>query len=131
MLLLMMEVKGRFNTKMVKKAKFGDVYFDEMGGFESIEKDRITGNVSHRMASSYYLFSRVLLFPQDVVRKVHISKPTRDLRARLMPPSSVKLNDEEMRLLASFIELLDKCLTLDPSRRITPREALAHPFIRG
>ena len=127
----MMEVKGRFNTKMVKKAKFGDVYFDEMGGFESIEKDRITGNVSHRMASSYYLFSRVLLFPQDVVRKVHISKPTRDLRARLMPPSSVKLNDEEMRLLASFIELLDKCLTLDPSRRITPREALAHPFIRG
>ena len=127
----MMEVKGRFNTKMIKKAKFGDVYFDEMGGFESIEKDRITGNVSHRMTSSYCLFSRVLLFPQDVVRKVHISKPTRDLRARLMPPSSVKLNDEEMRLLASFIELLDKCLTLDPSRRITPREALAHPFIRG
>jgi len=42
-----MEVKGRFNSKMVKKAKFGDVYFDEMGGFESVEKDRITGNVSH------------------------------------------------------------------------------------
>ena len=50
MLLLMMEVKGRFNSKMIKKAKFGDVYFDEMGGFESVEKDRITGNVSHRMA---------------------------------------------------------------------------------
>ena len=48
-----------------------------------------------------------------------------------MPPSSVKLNDEEMKLMTSFTELLDKCLTLDPSRRITPREALAHPFIRG
>lgn len=48
-----------------------------------------------------------------------------------MPPSSVKLSDEETKLLTSFIELLDKCLTLDPSRRITPREALAHPFIRG
>lgn len=47
MLLLMMELKGRFNSKMIKKAKFGDVYFDEMGGFESVEKDRITGNVSH------------------------------------------------------------------------------------
>lgn len=45
MLLLMMELKGRFNSKMIKKAKFGDVYFDEMGGFESVEKDRITGNV--------------------------------------------------------------------------------------
>ena len=130
MLLLMMEVKGRFNSKMIKKAKFGDVYFDEMGGFESVEKDRITGNVSYRMAFPF-LFSLALFRQQDVVRKVHISKPTRDLRARLMPPSSVKLSDEEMKLIASFIELLDRCLTLDPSRRITPREALAHPFIRG
>ncbi|KAF8162657.1 kinase-like domain-containing protein [Crassisporium funariophilum] len=111
MLHLMMELKGRFNSKMIKKAKFGEVYFDEMGGFESVEKDRVTGN--------------------DVVRKVHISKPTRDLRTRLMPPASVKLNDEENKMILNFIDLLDKCLTLDPSRRITPREALAHPFIRG
>jgi len=47
MLLLMMELKGRFNSKMIKKAKFGDVYFDEMGGFESVEADRVTSNVSH------------------------------------------------------------------------------------
>jgi hypothetical protein len=47
MLLLMMELKGRFNSKMIKKAKFGDVYFDAMGGFESVEKDRIMGNVSY------------------------------------------------------------------------------------
>ncbi|KAG7453187.1 kinase-like protein [Guyanagaster necrorhizus] len=111
MLLLMMELKGRFNSKMIKKAKFGDVYFDDMGGFESLERDRILGT--------------------DVVRKVHISKPTRDLRARLMPPASVKMKDDESKLLVSFIDLLDKCLVLDPSRRITPREALTHPFIRG
>lgn len=46
MLLLMMELKGRFNQKTIKKAKFGDAYFDEMGGFDSIEKDRVTGAVS-------------------------------------------------------------------------------------
>lgn len=46
MLLLMMELKGRFNSKMIKKAKFGDVYFDEMGGFQSLEKDKVTGGVS-------------------------------------------------------------------------------------
>jgi|SRR5712671_3245133 len=45
MLLLMMELKGRFNQKMIKKAKFGDSYFDEMGGFDSIERDRVTGAV--------------------------------------------------------------------------------------
>jgi len=106
----MMELKGRFNSKMIKKAKFGDLYFDDMGGFESVESDRVTGT--------------------NVVRKVHISKPTRDLRARLMPPASVKLKDDENKLLMSFIDLLDKCLTLDPARRITPREALAHPFVR-
>ncbi|KAF9032940.1 kinase-like domain-containing protein [Panaeolus papilionaceus] len=111
MLLLMMELKGRFNSKMIKKATFGDLYFDEMGGFESIEKDRLTGN--------------------DVVRKVHISKPARDLKARLMPPASAKVSDEEMKLITSFVDLLDKCLVLDPSRRISPREALVHPFIRG
>lgn len=48
-----------------------------------------------------------------------------------MPPSSVKIKDDEMKLLLSFVDLLDKCLALDPSRRLTPKEALAHPFIRG
>ena len=46
MLLLMMELRGRFNQKMIKKAKFGNSYFDEMGGFDSIERDRVTGAVS-------------------------------------------------------------------------------------
>jgi serine/threonine-protein kinase PRP4 len=48
-----------------------------------------------------------------------------------MPPASVKLKDDESKLLLSFVDLLDKCLSLDPARRITPREALAHPFIHG
>ncbi|KAG8217153.1 kinase-like domain-containing protein [Butyriboletus roseoflavus] len=111
MILLMMELKGRLNAKMIKKAKFGDMYFDEQGGFDSVETDRVTG--------------------ANVVRKVHVSKPSRDLRSRLMPPSSVKLKDDEMKLLLSFIDLLDKCLALDPSRRLSPKEALVHPFIRG
>jgi serine/threonine-protein kinase PRP4 len=46
MLLLMMELKGRFNSKMIKKAKFGDVFFDEMGAFINVDVDRLTGSVS-------------------------------------------------------------------------------------
>ena len=46
MLLLMMELKGRINTKMIKKAKFGEVHFDEQGAFLSVEIDKITGAVS-------------------------------------------------------------------------------------
>lgn len=46
MLLLMMELKGRFNSKMIKRAKFGSVYFDDLGAFQSVEKDRVTSAVS-------------------------------------------------------------------------------------
>lgn len=46
MLLHMMELRGRFNAKMIKKAKFGDVHFDETGNFLSVEQDKITGGVS-------------------------------------------------------------------------------------
>ncbi|KZT11177.1 kinase-like protein [Laetiporus sulphureus 93-53] len=111
MLLLMMELKGRFNSKMIKRARFGNLYFNDLGAFQSVEKDRVTGT--------------------DVIRQVHITAPVKDLRQRLMPPASVKLKDDEAKMLTSFIDLLDKCLALDPAKRITPKEALIHPFIRG
>lgn len=62
---------------------------------------------------------------------MHITKPSRDLRARLMPPTSAKLKDDEAKTISAFIDLLDKCLALDPAKRLTPKDALVHPFIRG
>jgi serine/threonine-protein kinase PRP4 len=47
MLLLQMELKGKFSHRMIKKAAFGEMHFDEAYNFISIEKDRITGLVSH------------------------------------------------------------------------------------
>lgn len=68
---------------------------------------------------------------QEHTREVFLQKPTRDLRARLVPSSAAKSNDDETKLLLSFVDLLDKCLSLDPAKRLTPRDALIHPFIRG
>ncbi|KAH7317491.1 kinase-like domain-containing protein [Rhizoctonia solani] len=111
MLLHMMELKGRFNTKMIRKAKFGDVHFDESAGvFLSAEQDRITG--------------------ANVVKRVTISKPTKDMRGRIMAAAG-KMSDEETKLTLAFVDLIDKCLALDPARRITPKEALMHPFVRN
>lgn len=130
MLLLMMELKGRFNTKVIKKARFGDVYFDDLGAFQSVETDRVTGAVSQE--GQFVLIGNLTVWAfQDVVRPIHITKPSRDLRTRLMPHASTKLKDDELKTLTSFIDLLDKCLALDPAKRINPKEALAHPFIRG
>ncbi|WVF70724.1 hypothetical protein IAT40_005517 [Kwoniella sp. CBS 6097] len=113
MLLLMMELKGKLNHRMIKKATFGSMHFDESLNFISIERDKITG--------------------QDVAKTLVISKATKDLRARLLPPSSVqlKMKDDELKQLLSFVDLLEKCLHLDPSRRISPRDALNHPFLTG
>jgi hypothetical protein len=82
-----------------------------MSGFESVEWDRVTGAVSSisimvlsmfLLYSSYNLVLRTHI--QDVIRKVHISKPTKDVRARLMPPASVKLQDEQSKMLINFID---------------------------
>ncbi|ORX34183.1 kinase-like domain-containing protein [Kockovaella imperatae] len=111
MLLLMMETKGKISHRHIKKATFRDMHFDESNDFISIETDKITG--------------------QAVAKTLVISKPTRDLRSRLVPPSSVqlKMKDDELKQLLHFVDLLEKCTQLDASRRITPREALLHPFL--
>ena len=65
---------------------------------------------------------------QTAVRTLPMVKPTRDLRTRLLAASS-GMNDAEMRDLNHFIDLLERCLALNPEKRITPTEALKHPFI--
>lgn len=47
MLRLMMEVKGKINHRLIKKATFSEMYFDESMNFLSVEKDKITGSVSY------------------------------------------------------------------------------------
>lgn len=56
------------------------------------------------------------------------SKPTRDLKSRLVGATK-GLGDVEMKELNLFVDFLDKCLHLNPEKRITPHEALKHPFI--
>ncbi len=69
-----------------------------------------------------------MFLTQDTIKTLAFSKPTRDLRTRLM--SAAKgLNDIETKELALFIDLLERCLALNPEKRITPNEALKHPFI--
>jgi serine/threonine-protein kinase PRP4 len=41
------------------------------------------------------------------------------------------MKDDELKQLHNFVDLLDKCLHLDPAKRMTPYEALRHPFLAG
>ena len=59
---------------------------------------------------------------------MNFSKPTRDLRTRLMA-NAKGMSDSEIRELSAFVDLLDRCLSLNPEKRCTPTEALRHSFI--
>lgn len=64
---------------------------------------------------------------QTTVKTLAVVKPTRDLRTRLLAVSS-GLSEIALRDLNHFIDLLERCLALNPDKRITPVEALKHPF---
>ncbi|BFZ65192.1 U4/U6 small nuclear ribonucleoprotein prp4 [Saitoella coloradoensis] len=108
MLKVMMELKGRFPKAVLKKGEFTPQHFDEQFVFLSQEKDKLTG--------------------KDTVKPIAFVKPTKDLKTRLMVPG---MKDEEKKLVMVFVDLLEKCLELNPERRITAVDALRHPFITG
>ncbi|CAG8680006.1 3055_t:CDS:10 [Cetraspora pellucida] len=110
MLKLMMELKGKFPNKNLRKGQFTKQHFDDDYNFLYRETDRISN--------------------KEVVKTTIITKPTRDLKTRLLSKTS-HMTDEELRLLTAFVDLLDKCLNLNPEKRLTVKEALMHPFVTG
>jgi len=67
---------------------------------------------------------------QDVVRKVTFTQPTRDLKSLLLTDSRAAGSEENVRLLRMFVDLLDQALALNPEKRLTPEDALRHPFLK-
>ena len=108
MLRVIMECRGKFSQKVLRKAHFTGFHFDDLLNFRSIENDRLNG--------------------RDTIRLMNFTKPTRDLRTRLIANSN-GMSDIEVKELNLFIDLLDRCLNLNAEKRCTPTEALKHPFI--
>ncbi|XP_022096106.1 serine/threonine-protein kinase PRP4 homolog [Acanthaster planci] len=104
MLKLMMDLKGRMPNKMIKKGMLKDGHFDGSFNFKYIEVDKVT--------------------EREKVTTYSAINPGRDLMGDLV---GVGRPD---RKLTQLKDLLEKCLTLDPSKRIQIKEALHHPFIQ-
>ena len=109
MLRSIMECRGRFPHKLLRKGTLTYNYFDDLLNFQAIDEDRVTGRMSTKMIE----------IP---------AKPVRDLRTRLVPKGK-KMDDSERKEVDLFLDLLEKCLDLRSDKRITPIEALRHPFI--
>ncbi|KAL5615661.1 hypothetical protein BROUX41_005694 [Berkeleyomyces rouxiae] len=109
MLKAIQEIRGRITPKMFKRGQLSDAHFDDKGNFISVETDNVLGNAT--------------------VKVLPMTKPTRDLRQRLMSATS-EMEEGETQDLALFVDLLEHCLALNPDRRIKPAEALRHPFFK-
>lgn len=109
MLRSIMECRGKLPPKLIRRGSLTHMHFDEMLNFHSTEEDKMTGR----------LVTRILDF----------KKPTRDLRTRLMGNGLRGMTDGEVKELMLFVDFLDRCLNINPERRLTPTEALRHPFI--
>jgi serine/threonine-protein kinase PRP4 len=107
MLRLIQEVKGRVPKRLLGTAAFRAQHFDDDGNFLFVFVDRVTDNRS--------------------VRTVQFTNPTRDLLAMLVGEQTI--DESERRALLQLRDLLEKCLMIDPSKRITVVDALAHPFL--
>lgn len=127
MLRAIMECKGKFSHKILRKAEFAGLHFDDLLNFRSVEKDKLTNKVIDAVALTCAVQS-LLTLRQDVVKILNLTKPTRDLKTRLMA-NAKGMSDSELKELNLFVDLLDRCLNLNPEKRCTPNDALKHPFI--
>lgn len=109
MLRSIMDCRGKFPHKLLRKGTLTYNYFDDLLNFQAVDVDAVTGRMTTKMIEIK-------------------AKPVRDLRSRLVPKGK-KLDESERKEVELFVDLLEKCLDLRPEKRITSLEALRHPFI--
>jgi serine/threonine protein kinase len=112
MLKAIMEVKGNFSMKYLKKGEFSGKHFEDNGDFVSVDIDPKT--------------------QQWVTRKIKVIKPARgrDIKSRMKQVGDPK-NFAEKKDVELLADLVEHCLTPSPDRRIKPEEALRSPFFLG
>lgn len=112
MLRVIQECRGKIPNRLIKRAQLANKYFDDTFTFHALERDKVTGNT--------------------VLRPTHFiqGSTAKDLKSRLNGNLS-RMAPAQLKEHHLFVDLLDKCLQLDPDKRIKPNEALKHAFIRG
>lgn len=113
MLRLIMEARGKFSHKMLKKGKFVNQHFDENFDFKCLDQQQSRPN-----------FDGTGSVPKTI--KITGPKPECTIKAKLAGMEGK--SGPNAKLLTQFIDLLDQMLILNPEKRISPDNALKHPF---
>jgi serine/threonine-protein kinase PRP4 len=116
MLEAIMDVRGKIPHSLQKRGKLSWHHFNQIDGLfkQAIELDTEGRPYSWRVRTD--------------IRQ----HPARDIRARVLAAAKIKnLDTEETKKARQFADLLDKCLRMDPEKRIGPSEALQHPLFEN
>ena len=110
MLYKIQEIKGKIHHKMLKKCQFALSHFNNTGNAFLLQKiDPATG-------ATY-------------AQSIEISAPTKDLFLLLKGHAGKLHNQQETKALRQLADLINLCLTVDPSKRPSVETLLNHPFI--
>jgi len=108
MLKLMMDLKGKIPHRVIKKGELKDQHFDAALNFCYVESDKITEREKITVMSNI--------------------SPKHDLKKEICMGIG-KYNEFQARKTEQLADLLDKCLHLDPQKRLTVSQAMNHDFI--
>lgn len=107
MLKLMMDLKGKFPNKLIRRSQFREQHFDQQCNFLYREVDKVT--------------------QRETLKLIAMLPASRDLLRELR--GSQKLDEGGAKKVVLLRDLLDAALTIDPYKRINVTDALKHPFI--
>lgn len=108
MLKLFMDLKGKMPHKIIRKGLLRDKHFDSNCNFKFVEVDKVT--------------------EREKVTTMTVINSTKDLTTELM--GYQRLPDDQQRKVHQLRDVLDRCLMLDPSKRMSINEVLRHSFIQ-
>lgn len=113
MIKLIMNVKGPFSEKIIKKGQYSNLYFDENMKFLSLEID----NFSRKSYVKPIEIPNINNSQKKIFQLLQESKPNFQ---------NTKQNVNDLEDFASF---LDGCLHLNLNKRFSAVDALCHKFV--
>ena len=128
MLKLMMEMKGAFPKRMLKRGLFAERHYDLHSGsgaevqFRLVEKDPVTGQDACR-----------LIHPRqtkDIVQIINLSHISTMSSQQPQDRAQAQQMSDDRKRVQQLGDLLDKMFVLDPEKRISVQQALMHPLFK-
>ncbi|KAG2429206.1 hypothetical protein HXX76_010976 [Chlamydomonas incerta] len=113
MVKLMMDVKGPFTKKMLRRCAFADKHFDlnePNAPFIYMEEDTLT--------------------KKPVRRMINVQNAKQPF-SQLLAPAMRSAKAEDRPQIQLLVDLLEKMMMLEPEKRIDTDAAMRHPFVRA